>query len=166
MLLLQFFAITQPYPYTIMSHNTLNYASRIREQGFRLTPQREIILDALCALGRHATVGELYERVQEKAPAIDRATVYRAIKFFVELQLVVSAELDGVTVYEIASHTRHHHLVCRRCGDIQALGDHHFHELLHHLEDEHGFRAMIDHLTIPGLCDQCFQAVEAKGDVR
>lgn len=145
-----------------MSHDTLDYATRIRERGYRLTPQREIILDALCEIGRHATVGELYDRVQEKAPAIDRATIYRAVKFFCDLQLIVSAEIEGTTVYEIAGHTPHHHLVCRTCSSVQAFGDHHFHDLLHHLEDEHGFRAVIDHLTISGFCNDCLSPLEEK----
>jgi Fe2+ or Zn2+ uptake regulation protein len=146
-----------------MSHDTLDYAARIREQGYRLTPQREIILDALCEIGRHANVGELYDRVQEKAPAIDRATVYRTVKFLCDLQLIVAADIEGVTVYEIAGHTPHHHLVCRSCGSVEAFGDYHFHDLLEHLEEVHGFRAVIAHLTIPGLCRDCLQTAEAGG---
>jgi Fe2+ or Zn2+ uptake regulation protein len=144
-----------------MSHETLDYATRIREQGYRLTPQREIILDALCEIGRHATVGEIYDRVQDKAPAIDRATIYRAMKFFCDLQLVVCAEIEGVTVYEIAGRTPHHHLVCRSCGHIQEFDDYHFHDLLHHLKEAHEFRAVIEHLTISGLCSECLEALEA-----
>ncbi len=143
-----------------MSHDTLDFATRIRKNGYRLTPQREIILDALCELGRHATIAELYEKVQAKAPAIDRATVYRTVKFFCELQLVVSAEIDGMTVYEIAGHTPHHHLVCRACGYMQAFDDYHLHDLLHHLQAEHGFTAVIEHLTISGYCNECRPATE------
>jgi Fe2+ or Zn2+ uptake regulation protein len=145
-----------------MSHYTVDYAGRIREQGYRLTPQREIILDALCEIGHHATVGELYERVQDKAPAIDRATIYRAMKFFCDLQLVVCADIEGTTVYEIAGHTPHHHLLCRHCGSLQAFDDYHLHDLLQHLQEEHGFQAVIDHLTIPGLCHDCLKLLEEK----
>ncbi|MCP4425021.1 MAG: hypothetical protein GY803_11045 [Chloroflexi bacterium] len=41
-----------------VSHHTLNY-----EQGYRLTPHRQITLDAVCAIGRHATANEIYERI-------------------------------------------------------------------------------------------------------
>jgi Fe2+ or Zn2+ uptake regulation protein len=143
-----------------MSHHTLDYAARIRQLGYRLTPQREMILDALCEIGHHATVGELYERVQERAPAVDRATIYRAMKFFCELQLVVCAGIDGATVYEIARHTPHHHIVCRSCGHVQEFDDYHFHDLLRHLKEAFGFRANIDHLTIPGLCRECLETSE------
>ena len=58
-----------------MSHTTLDLAAALHDRGARLTPQRQIILDALCALGGHVTVAELYERVHADFPAIDRSTV-------------------------------------------------------------------------------------------
>lgn len=140
-----------------MSHVQQNYAQRIREQGFRLTPQRQHILDALCEAGGHATATEVYERVQLISPAINRATVYRALSFFCDLRLVVSSEIGGKVVYEIADPTPHHHLVCRCCGGVEPLGDHHFQELAKHLSAEHGFEAEMDHLTISGVCAQCHQ---------
>jgi Fur family ferric uptake transcriptional regulator len=78
-----------------MSHTTLDLAAALHNRGARLTPQRQIILDALCALGGHVTVAELYERVHADFPAIDRSTVYRALAFFVELGLVAAAEMGG-----------------------------------------------------------------------
>lgn len=138
-----------------MSHNKLGYAQRIRERGYRMTPQRQMIIDALCAIGGHATIGEIYARVHEQAPAIDRATVYRTVRFFQDLRLVVAAEIDGVTLYEVAAEEPHHHLVCRDCGRVQFLSDKHLHDLAEHLQREHGFAAELDHLAIPGLCRDC-----------
>lgn len=138
-----------------MSHKEQNFAARIREEGYRFTPQRQLILDALCDMGGHATVEEIYDRVSETAPSINLATVYRTVHFLEELRLVVSAEIKGKTVYEIADPTPHHHLVCHTCGQVRALADHHFDELVEHLAQEHHFRAEIDHLTIGGVCRDC-----------
>lgn len=138
-----------------MSHKEQNFAARIREEGYRFTPQRQLILDALCDMGGHATVEEIYDRVSETTPAINLATVYRTVHFLEELRLVVSAEIKGSTVYEIAEPTPHHHLVCRCCGQVKALADHHFEELVEHLAEEHHFKAEIDHLTLSGVCQQC-----------
>ena len=138
-----------------MSHHQINYDKRIREQGYRLTPQRQIIMDALCAIGDHATVGEVYERVHAATPAIDRATVYRTLHFFRDLRLVVATEIDGEMLYEVAGKTPHHHLICRICGDEYLLDDQHLHYLIEHLQQEHGFTAEINHLVIPGTCRDC-----------
>jgi Fur family ferric uptake transcriptional regulator len=130
----------------------------MRERGFRVTPQRMLILDAICEGEEHTSFDEIYERVQSKAPGINQATLYRTLDFLCELRLVVSAEIDGRTVFEIAGETPHHHLVCRRCGAIQELADYHFLELRTHLLREHGFKADINHLAITGLCSQCTQS--------
>ncbi len=138
-----------------MTHTTDDYAGRLRRQGYRLTPQRRLILDTLCALGGHVTIGALYDEVHRRAPTIDRATVYRTLHFFTGLQLVVSAEIEGQTVYEIAPPTPHHHLVCQACGAVEGLADHHFEALAHHVLHEHGFELTLTHLTLPGLCHSC-----------
>ena len=138
-----------------MSHVERDFATRIREQGYRYTPQRQLILDTLCRLGRHATVEEIYERIREVAPTISLATVYRTVSFLEELTLVVSADIQGDTVYEIAPDTPHHHLICRHCGEIVTLADHHLQDLVCHLAEEHDFRAEIRHLTISGVCADC-----------
>lgn len=138
-----------------MSHDTLDYATHLRSLGYRVTPQRELILDTLCHMNMHATISELYARVHEVAPAIDRATVYRTINLFHELGIVVSAEIGNHTVYEVADEKPHHHLICRACGGVQVLNHGHFADLADHLRREHNFVAEIDHLTISGVCGAC-----------
>lgn len=148
-MLLQRFAIIT------MSHVEQDFAGQIREQGYRYTPQRQLILDTLCALGRHATVDEIYERVKETTSAMNLATVYRTVNFLTDLRLLYSAVINGETVYEIARPTPHHHLVCRKCGKVTTVANRHFQELADHLQDEHHFTAEIAHLTIKGICAQC-----------
>jgi Fur family ferric uptake transcriptional regulator len=141
-----------------MSHNERNFADKIRQQGYRFTPQRQLVLDALCAIGGHATIEEIYESVQKTSPAVNLATVYRTLHLLEELRLVVSAEIQGKSVYEIAQPDPHHHLVCRACGAVLKLHDRHLHEFVQHLAQEHHFYAEIDHLTISGLCANCQQS--------
>jgi Fur family transcriptional regulator, ferric uptake regulator len=138
-----------------MSHTKIGYDQRIREQGYRLTPQREIIMELLCKIGGHATVNEVYERVHDQAPAIDRATVYRTLHFFRELNLVSATEIDGELLYEVAGSTPHHHLLCHVCGAEQTFDDALLLDLIDHLQKEYHFTAEIDHLVINGRCQNC-----------
>ena len=147
-----------------MSHTTLDLAATLHHHGARLTPQRQIILDALCALGGHVAVAELYERVHTDFPAIDRSTVYRALSFFVELGLVVAAEIGGATVYEIApqeGQCDHHPLVCRDCGFIDHVAGEAFDDFAGRLRDEFGFVADVDSLTVYGVCRECSENAAA-----
>jgi len=140
-----------------MSHDRLECAAQMREQGFRVTPQRLLLLDAICEGNGHTTFDEIYERVKSKAPGINQATVYRSLDFLCELRLVVSADIEGRTVYEIADETPHHHLVCRKCGAVQDLADFHFEELRSHLLEEHGFKTDLAHMVLNGLCAGCMK---------
>ena len=138
-----------------MTHIKQNFPRIIREMGYRMTPQRQIILDAVCESNGHVTVGELFNRVSEIAPAINRATVYRTVNFLHDLGLVTTAEINGRVVYEIAVPEPHHHLHCRHCGKVEVLSDKHFRDLVEHIAAEHDFRPELEHLTLSGLCHTC-----------
>ena len=140
-----------------MSHREQDFVAQLRERGYRVTPQREIILDALCEMGGHATIAEIYTQVHAKAPAVDKATIYRSLQLFVTNDFVHSSKVNGETVYEISEPDPHHHLVCRHCNKVMGLSNQHFDALVAHLLAEHGFLAHINHLTIPGTCADCLQ---------
>jgi Fur family ferric uptake transcriptional regulator len=146
-----------------MSHHQLDYRARMREGGFRVTPQRQLILDAICEGGGHTTLPEIYERVQAKAPDISRATVYRALDFFCQLGLVVAADIGGEhTVYEIAGTTRHHHLACRQCGQVEQVDPDIMEALFTQIEGEQGFKVDMDHVVLLGTCKRCLAASKKK----
>lgn len=138
-----------------MTHHTLHYAERIRAQGHRLTPQRELILDAVCEGHGHSTIEEIIARVHKKAPAINRSTVYRSLTFLQSMHLVVSAQIEGHTVYEIAHLEPHHHLVCQQCGKVVDIDNSALAALSETLLSEFGFVLDSDHLVFSGLCQSC-----------
>lgn len=135
-----------------MSQEPIN---RIRERGYRVTPQRQLVLTAVRESDGHVTAGEVTQRVRSAVPAINQATVYRTLDFLCSMRLVTRTEISGQSVYEYVADQPHHHLVCRGCGHEEELGDHHFSSLSDHLLAEHGFQAELDHLAISGLCAGC-----------
>lgn len=147
-----------------MSHTRHDYAKMMRERGFRVTPQRQLILDAICAAGQHTTFDEIYARVQRTSTAVNRATVYRALNFLCELHLVVGADLGGGhMVYEIAGDTPHHHLVCRRCGTQHNVAHKTMKGLFARFAREQAFHVDLEHVALPGLCAGCY-ADEARAE--
>ncbi len=149
-----------------MSHDRLNYVERMRAQGYRVTPQRQMILDVICEGGGHVPFDEILQRVQSRAPTLNRATVYRTLDFLCKLRLVVAIELSGQTYYEIAGEEPHHHLVCRACGRMQALDNNLLRGLIEGVRREHGFTVDMDHIALLGLCDACDPDVSSGSRVR
>ena len=121
-----------------------------------MTPQRQMVLDAVCEIGDHARPEQIYELVHQKSPAVHRATVYRTLKLLCELGLVTdTVTAEGHLVYEIAGGQPHHHLVCRRCGADEAFLDEDFRAFAEALQDKSGFRIEATHITLSGLCPAC-----------
>lgn len=140
-----------------MSHQDLDVAARVRAHGHRLTPQRQIILDALCDAGGHATPDDVYARVRDRSTAINRTTVYRTLSFLCDTGLVTSTtSASGHLEYEIAGQRPHHHLVCQQCGAATEMPHEPVGPLWERIRDEYGFAVSHGtHLTLFGLCAQC-----------
>lgn len=140
----------------VMSHQQMEYEAIMRAAGHRVTPQRVCILDAVCEAQGHTPLGAIYERVHRDDPSIDRSTLYRTLKLFVRLGLVVSAETaDGETVYEIVQPRQHHHLVCRTCGKEQQVDDALFQPVFDVILAQHQFVVETNHLVLFGVCSAC-----------
>ena len=58
---------------------TGDWQSTLRSKGYRLTPQRELVLRAVERLG-HATPDEVLTAVREESQAVNVSTVYRALE--------------------------------------------------------------------------------------
>jgi len=139
-----------------MSHQRWDFTGLLHRGGYRVTPQRLMILDAVCEGGGHTTAEEIYHRVQTKSACINRATVYRTLDFLHEQRLVVAADMGGGRlVYEIAGDTPHHHLVCRNCGKIEVLANDVVQGMYAAINQRYEFTVREDHLVMFGLCKGC-----------
>src|SRR5215204_2323682 len=135
-----------------MSHLMTEYEQIIRAAGHRVTTQRLRILDTVCDIGEHTSLGEIFARVHRLDPTIDRSTLYRTLKLFVDLGLVVSADTgDGETYYEVAKPHPHHHLVCRQCGQEQEIEHAIMQRMFDQVFQDYGFQADTDHLVLFGV---------------
>ena len=127
----------------------------LREKGYRLTPQRELVLQAVDSLG-HATPDEVLAKVREQSAAINVSTVYRSLELLEELGLVRHTHLtDRAPTYHSKATPEHVHLVCRGCGTVLEARPTEFDDLQAALLRNHGFMADVGHLTVFGRCADC-----------
>jgi Fur family transcriptional regulator, ferric uptake regulator len=127
----------------------------LRQQGYRITPQRLVILRILNHADCHMAPAEIYQQATLEMPGLTEATVYRTLNFLAEKGLALVAHVgNGQLVYEIASRA-HHHLICRNCGDTLEIE----HELLSLLYqafmDRTGYQIDTLHAIFFGLCPDC-----------
>ena len=132
-----------------------DWRERLRGRGYRLTPQRELILAAVDRLG-HATPDEVLAEVRTHSSAVNQSTVYRTLEVLEELGLVRHAHLsDRSPTYHSVRGPAHFHLVCRNCQRVVSVDPDMLGPLLARLREELAFEADVGHLTVFGTCTEC-----------
>jgi len=151
--------VTEPLTINRSAGDWEHLAWRLRSIGQRATPQRLVILGAL-EQGRHLSADEIYARIEGTIPGLNRSTVYRNLELLRDLGLISETDLGGGTrEYELIEE-RHHHLVCRTCGEQWELADDVVSPLRERIAIQYGFTAGIDHLAIFGTCAVCQSRVD------
>ena len=128
----------------------------LREAGYRLTPQRMMVLSAIAESMGHLTAEAIHQEVVKTYPYLDIATVYRILQLLKRLHLVTEIDLGGDSArYEATKPNKHHHMVCKECGSTFDLSTSYLEEFRTRLMREFGFEPDLEHFAIGGLCADC-----------
>jgi Fur family ferric uptake transcriptional regulator len=128
---------------------------RLRAGGYKVTPQRQLVLEAIGRLD-HATPEKILAEVQQTARGVNISTIYRALDVLDEVGLVTHHHLnDGAPTYHLASEGGHVHLVCQDCGSVSQVRPEAIKPLITALDEGQGFETDVAHLTVFGRCSQC-----------
>jgi Fur family ferric uptake transcriptional regulator len=134
----------------------MGIVDKLAEQGYRLTPQRLMILSAIEESDSHISAEEIHARIVARYPNVNISTVYRTLELLKRLGLVTETDLgEGRVRYHPAEKGHHHHLVCQECGAIIDLDESLLAPLKSALLREYKFSADLTHLAILGRCVNC-----------
>jgi len=138
-----------------MEHSR-NIADRLSSEGYRLTPQRLMILSAITSSDDHISADEIYTQVVSRYPNVNISTIYRNLELLLKLGMVTATDMgSGRVRYHPSEKGHHHHLVCRECGTIMDLDESLLSPLKDALLKEYNFIADLKHLAIQGRCVDC-----------
>ena len=127
----------------------------LRAGGYRVTPQRQLVLEAVAKL-EHATPEEICGEVRQTARGVNVSTVYRTLELLEQLGLVKHTHIHhGAPSYHLADDAGHVHLVCRHCEQFIQVDQAAVGPLVAALEQSQGFQTDVGHLTVFGLCADC-----------
>lgn len=144
----------------LLRNDSNNFKEQLREKGYKLTVQRQAVLDIIREHeGEHLSTEEIFELVKKNNPDIGLATVYRTLLLLDELDLVYKLDLDdGCSRYELnrkGEDHRHHHLICTMCGSVEEVEE----DLLESLENQilksKGFIVKNHKVKFYGYCKKC-----------
>ncbi|WUT04749.1 transcriptional repressor [Streptomyces sp. NBC_00704] len=147
----------------VVSTESTDWKSDLRQRGYRLTPQRQLVLEAVDTL-EHATPDAILVEVRKTASGVNISTVYRTLELLEELGLVSHAHLGhGAPTYHLADRHHHIHLVCRDCDDVIEADVQVAAEFTAKLRETFGFETDMKHFAIFGRCRDCAQGSAGKG---
>ena len=130
--------------------------NKLSELGYRLTPQRIMVLSAIEDSNDHISAEEIYAQIVAKYPRVNISTVYRTLELLKRLGLVTETDLGGGRVrYHSAEKGHHHHLVCEKCGTIIDIDESTLARLQDVLLHRYNFSARLSHVAIFGRCVDC-----------
>jgi Fur family ferric uptake transcriptional regulator len=136
---------------------------RLREQGWRMTPQRRLILEAIMRSRGHISVDQVHRQVTQDYPEVNVTTVYRTLEVLEELGYVRHTHFHGDrSQYQRTDEPPHQHLVCRQCGRDQELDLSVLEPLQEELRRRYDFDADLSHTAIVGVCGACSRRSEPK----
>ena len=135
----------------------LEFEAVCRKEGLKITHQRLEIFKELLNSHDHPTVEKLYHRLQPKLPTISLDTVYRTLTTLEKHDLVVRVETGESQARFEGRIEEHHHIVCKKCGEITDFNWKFPDE--ESLPDEISSWGKIvkKTLTLHGFCEQCIQ---------
>jgi Fur family ferric uptake transcriptional regulator len=133
----------------------------LRKQGYRLTPQRHMILSVIQEANDHLSIEQIAERVQQRNPYVSLSTIYRTLELLRKLGLVRENHLPGEQPhYEAARGNAHHHLTCLGCHATTHLDETLLGDLHERLQEEYHFHNLTLDLVAAGYCASCWRAMQ------
>ena len=130
--------------------------------GFRLTDARRTVATLIADRDGPFTAADLLADARTRRLGIGRATVFRALDAFLELNVVERLDLpNGDHAYVGCDPAHHHHVVCERCGRTTEIDDGGIRDIVRAIEQRTGYRVDSHRLELFGRCPACAAAESA-----
>jgi Fe2+ or Zn2+ uptake regulation protein len=129
----------------------------LRQQGYKITPQRRSVLDILQASKGHLTPADIYQQARIVNPEISLVTVYRTLEILYRTGHICQLNLpEGHTGYFLRRpREHHHHLVCSSCGLVVDFDKCNLGSFADNLAGETGFIIKSHGFDLHGVCPAC-----------
>jgi len=122
---------------------------------FRLTTQRQIILEELAKVKTHPTASELYDMVRKRLPRIGLGTVYRNLDLMAESGMILKLEVGGTQKRYDAITDDHYHIRCSMCDKVDDVDIPVITDLIESAAKKSSYEILGHHIEFTGLCPEC-----------
>jgi Fur family peroxide stress response transcriptional regulator len=129
---------------------------KLRDNGYKITPQRLAIVKILAESGGHPSVEQIYGQIRKDHPTMSLATVYKNILLIKSLGEVLELGFpDGSNRYDGNKPYPHPHVICIKCKKIVDPKLDSFEDMKKEVSAETNFKVLNHRLDFFGICSDC-----------
>ncbi len=132
--------------------------AKLRQNKFRITPQRLAILKVFLNSTEHPSVERVYKQVRADFPTTSLATVYKTVHLLKEIgEILEIGVADGRNRYDGLKPYPHPHLICMKCKAIIDPKLSSLDHLTSEVEQASGYQILSHQLEFFGICPACLK---------
>lgn len=126
----------------------------LRDEGFRITPQRIAIVDYLLKTEDHPSADHIHKVVRKRYPMVSLSTVYKTLDLLKEKKLVNEIEVEGESRFD--AHTDDHiNIVCIKCGKIDDVDEETLKDIQVRAAKKSKYLILKSNFELHGYCSSC-----------
>lgn len=131
--------------------------TKLKDKGFRMTPQRRVIIEKIVHTAGLLTVAEIWKLVRDEYSDIGLDTIYRNINMLTEIGVLtpITGTGNDSTRYELAYANHHHHVVCIKCGNAICIDYCPINEEFVTMLRLRGYELVRHNVELLGVCNEC-----------
>lgn len=128
---------------------------KLRDNGYKVTPQRLAIYEELAGTDSHPTAEALFKKLQRNNPYMSFATIYKAMGILVKIGAVRMLNTGETSSRYDARMDEHYHVQCTCCGMVYDIFDLPTEKLTQAVTKQSGVKIQNSDFYFYGICKNC-----------
>jgi len=126
-----------------------------REKKLKLTPQRLAVYKYLMNTTEHPSAETVYTAIQPEYPTMSLATVYKALKTLVEVNLIQEINVGEGNFRYDGNVNSHPHIRCINCKKVEDISSLDLNYLNEDANKHTDFKVLFSQVYFYGICKEC-----------
>ena len=151
-----------------MPHLIDESETMLRERGFKVTPQRTLLLQVLAGQTSYLDAEEIFQLAHDQDASISLATVYRTLNLFADLDIIEHRYVEPDhrrEVFRLSEGPEQHYLTCIRCGSRTLIHADLLNRMVSELVRRKGVSVTSACACFTGYCPACTEELRQRGEL-
>jgi Fur family peroxide stress response transcriptional regulator len=145
-----------------MPLNIQQLIAKLREKGYKVTPQRLAVFELILSRKDHPTADQIHKEVTKQYPSMSLATVYQALHLLTDMGLLQELGFTDRSSRYDPNIMPHINIICLRCGEIYDYKSESVKEMWSKIVTELEFEPVRQRLDVYRYCDECSKEKSGK----